>query len=77
MAQTIVLLVLLAVPRDVRANLENALGSHCCTPHPVTELMIALEMVCLMAPRSAYSAAPQWAALRKGRQVRGDRHGIQ
>ena len=79
MAQAAVFLVLLAVSRDVRATLENPLGNHCCIPHPVTELMIALGMVCVcaMAPRSAYSTAPQRAALQEGREVRGDRHGIQ
>ena len=77
MAQATVFLVLLAVSRDVRATLENPLVNHCCIPHPVTELMIAMGMVCVMAPRSAYSIAPQRAALREGRQVRGDRHGIQ
>ena len=58
MAQAIVFLVLLAVSREVRAAFENPLGSHFFHYPPVKELMLALGMVSVVAPRCAYSTAP-------------------
>ena len=42
MAQSTVLLVLLAVSKEVRAACENLLGNHFCHYPPMKELMLAL-----------------------------------
>ena len=57
MAQAVVLLVLLAVSREVRAAFENPLGSHFCHYPPVKEIMVALGLAYVVAPRCGYATA--------------------
>ena len=58
MAESSVFLVLLAAARQVKAALENLVGSHLFKYGPVVDMVNSLNMVIAYTYRCAFSVAP-------------------
>ena len=58
MAESTVFLILLAAAREVKADLENPVGSHFFKYGPVVDMVHSLNMVIGYTYRCAFSVAP-------------------